>query len=408
MEKINVKDLRIGMFVHDICGRWIDLPFWKKSFMIDSFASLKILQNSPITEVWIDPEKGRKIGDFTEEDDNENPDEENPPQEPLRVISPQPKKKESEIVGQSNSAFFDEFDRFERLLKRVNIAIAKCFSSSTSNERIDFNLIQDIVSDVSDSIQRHPTALVSLLLTKKTDSYQYQHAFKVSAMMVALGRQIGMESSLFPRLALAGLMMDIGKIFIPEDIIKKREKLTVDEYDIVKKHPVLGFDLLKKSGLDDEIVLDVCLHHHERIDGSGYPDKLAGSETSVYAKMAAVCDVYDAIVSERGFGQTFRPADAIRKLALWQENQYDNDILHAFVRIVGLYPVGTMVLLSSKLIGTVIEQTRDLTRPIVKIFYSFKQDGYVHPRVINLLKVKDTIEHVEDKHKLGILPPWEY
>jgi HD-GYP domain-containing protein (c-di-GMP phosphodiesterase class II) len=143
--------------------------------------------------------------------------------------------------------------------------------------------------------------------------------------------------------------------------------------------------------------LDVCRHHHERVDGNGYPDKLSGEALSVFARMGAVCDVYDAITSERCYKDPWEPAVALRKMAEWREGQFDEAIFQAFVKTVGIYPTGTLVKLHSGRLGVVTDQTdAGLLKPKVKVFFSGKSRIPIPQEVINLARSQDSIESVED------------
>ena len=148
--------------------------------------------------------------------------------------------------------------------------------------------------------------------------------------------------------------------------------------------------------------MDVCLHHHERTDGLGYPDKLSGEALTLFARMGAVCDVYDAITSVRCYKTDWEPAEAIRKMAEWQEGHFDKEVFHAFVKTIGIYPSGTLVKLKSTRLAVVMEQSNSsLVTPIVKIFFSTKSNGYINPEIIDLSKTSDSILNLEDPQKWG-------
>jgi HD-GYP domain-containing protein (c-di-GMP phosphodiesterase class II) len=204
---------------------------------------------------------------------------------------------------------------------------------------------------------------------------------------------------------LAGLLHDVGKMMIPLEILDKPGKLTEAEFDTMKSHPVEGHRMLLEGAGIGEHALDVCLHHHEKVNGSGYPDGLAGGEISLYARMGAVCDVYDAITSNRPYKNGWEPAESIRKMAEWSKGHFDQRIFEAFVRSVGIYPVGSLVRLASGMLGVVVEQTeQSLLTPIVMVFFSIQSNARVQPELLDLSKpsCKDKIVSHEDPAKWDI------
>lgn len=201
---------------------------------------------------------------------------------------------------------------------------------------------------------------------------------------------------------MAGLLHDIGKTLIPDEVLNKPGRLTDDEFNVVKNHPLRGWEILQGSEGVCEMALDVCRHHHERVDGAGYPDKLSGETLSLFARMGAVCDVYDAITSNRCYKVGWEPAEAIRKMAEWQEGHFDNTVFHAFVKTIGIYPSGTLVKLKSTRLAVVIEQTeKNLLTPIVKVFFSTKSNMPMQPEIVDLSQSADSILNAEDPQKWG-------
>jgi putative nucleotidyltransferase with HDIG domain len=238
---------------------------------------------------------------------------------------------------------------------------------------------------------------LSLTRLKNKDDHTYQHSVAVSVLMIALGKQLGMEGDKLKSLGMAGMLHDIGKMLVPGEILNKPGKLTPTEFDIIKTHTQHGWEILKACDDVDDITLDVCLHHHERIDGTGYPEQLSGEAISLFSRMAAVCDVYDGMTSDSCYKKAISPAEAIRKMAELQSKYFDQTVFHAFVKAVGIYPTGTLVKLKSGRLAVVAEQsTKSLTTPIVKVFFSTKVNEPVFPELVDLSKLPDPIASVEN------------
>jgi putative nucleotidyltransferase with HDIG domain len=280
---------------------------------------------------------------------------------------------------------------------------------------------QRLVEEISDSVSRNTSALISLARLKTADDYTYMHSVAVCAMMIALARQLGLDEEQTRHAGMAGLLHDLGKAVMPMDVLNKPGKLTDAEFTIIKSHPVEGHKMLLAAGNVDPLVLDVCLHHHEKTDGSGYPKGLKGDEISLFAKMGAVCDVYDAITSNRPYKAGWDPAESLRKMAEWAEGHFDHKVFQAFVKSLGIYPIGSLVRLTSGRIGVVMEQTsKSLTTPRVKVFFSTKSNLRITPVIVDL-SLPDTTDKIasrEDPEKwrfsdlnelwsgLSGVPPW--
>jgi putative nucleotidyltransferase with HDIG domain len=259
------------------------------------------------------------------------------------------------------------------------------FEEARMGKSVDVGGARQLVEEISDSVARNPGALISLARLKTVDDYTYLHSVAVCAMMVALAKQLRMSEADIRLAGLAGLMHDLGKAVMPMAVLNKPGKLTEAEFTIIKSHPVEGHKLLLTGDQVDDVVLDVCLHHHEKMDGSGYPRGLSGNDISIFAKMGAVCDVYDAITSNRPYKTGWDPAESLRKMAEWANGHFDPVVFQAFVKTMGIYPVGSLVRLTSGRIGVVIEQTeRSLTTPRIKVFFSTKSNMRIAPHVVDL------------------------
>ncbi len=278
------------------------------------------------------------------------------------------------------------------------------FQEARMGQAIDAESAGPLVEEIAGSVLRNPGALISLARLKTKDDYTYMHSVAVCALMVALGRELGLDEKMIREVGLAGLLHDIGKMAIPLDILNKPGKLTDSEFVCVKSHPEEGWKMLQEGRGVGETTLDVCLHHHEKVDGSGYPHRLAGDAISLVAKMGAVCDVYDAITSNRPYKAGWAPTESLRKMTEWSNGHFDPTVFRAFVKAVGIYPLGSLVRLQSGRLGVVVSQTgKSLLTPQVKVFFSTRSNAHVRPELVDLDRpgCPDRIVDHEDPSRWG-------
>lgn len=375
LKRIRTEQLTVGMYLQEFCSSWMEHPFWRPCFVITEAKDIETIMASSVREVWIDCAKGLDVADSA-----------------AAVTQVESKSGIEAVLTQVANvpapipvSAAVEIQWAAKICQQSKQAVMSMFEEARMGNTINEDGAKQLVEDITASIARNPSALISLARLKTADNYTYMHSVAVCAMMVALARQLGLDKAQTRSLGLAGLMHDLGKAVMPMDVLNKPGKLSPVEFNIIKSHPVEGHKILLKSRNPDPIVLDVCLHHHEKTDGSGYPKGLKGNEISLYAKMGAVCDVYDAITSDRPYKQGWEPAESLRKMAEWADDHFDTKVFQAFVKSMGIYPVGSLVRLTSGRIGVVLEQTgKSLTTPSVKVFFSTKSNLRIVPYVIDL------------------------
>lgn len=396
LKKIHVADLRLGMHIREFCGSWMEHPFWRSSFVIDDPDDIRRLVASGIDEVWIDVAKGVDV--FA---DVSVVSEEEAEAAVTEALSAAAEREEPPI----QVSMAEEVKRAARICARSKQAVFSMFREARMGNAISADAAGEMVDEISSSVLRNPGALISLARLKDADDYTYMHSVAVCALMVALARQLGCVESETREAGMAGLLHDLGKALTPAAVLNKPGKLTDAEFAIMRQHPVEGHRLLAEARAVGEVVLDVCLHHHEKMDGTGYPDRLPGDKISLFSRMGAVCDVYDAITSNRPYKAGWDPAESVRKMAEWCQGHFDERIFQAFVRSVGIYPIGSFVRLQSGRLGVVVEQAdRSLLTPVVKVFFSAKSRSRIPPETIDLARsgATDKIVSREDPAKWGI------
>jgi putative nucleotidyltransferase with HDIG domain len=376
LKKIGVQQLTIGMHLKEFCGSWMEHPFWRTGFVLTDPKDLQSILASSIKEVWIDCSKGLDVAvgqaavSVAESDAQVDAE--------LHAVSSATR----DVAPVSTAA---ELERAAKICFQSKRAVISMFEEARMGKAVDTGGAQKLVEEISDSVIRNPGALISLARLKSADDYTYMHSVAVCAMMVALAKQLGLSEEETRSAGLAGLMHDLGKAQMPMEVLNKPGKLTDAEFAIIKTHPEEGYKLLLTGINVDPVVMDVCLHHHEKTDGSGYPKGLKAEEISLFAKMGAVCDVYDAITSNRPYKAGWDPAESLRKMAEWANGHFDTVVFQAFVKSLGIYPIGSLVRLQSGRLGVVMEQTpKSLTTPKVKVFFSTKSNMRIVPVIVDL------------------------
>lgn len=391
LKKIPVDAVRGGMYIHSFEGSWLSHPFWQSKFVIEDADDLARLRCSEASAVWIDISKGVDLA------------------EPLSIAalaesaSASPDTSPMPMPNVARCSARDELQRAARLLARSKKAINALFNEARLGKAIQVEGCIPLVADISESLSRNGSALIGLARLKHKDEYTYMHSVAVCALMVSLARQLHLDEATVLEAGLAGLLHDVGKMAMPMGVLNKAGSLTDEEFAVMRSHPERGHGMLLTAGSIPESALDVCLHHHEKFDGTGYPHRLEGEQISLFARMAAVCDVYDAITSNRPYKKAWNPAESLARMSQWK-GHFDTHIFHAFIRSVGIYPLGSLVRLESGRLGVVIDQHPEkLTQPLVRVFFSAKTKTPLQQSDLDLSQrgVTDRIVGREDPAQWG-------
>jgi putative nucleotidyltransferase with HDIG domain len=397
IKKINVSQLKPGMYIHDLNCSWLDHPFLRNSFPVKSDREIKAIVDHGIREVYIDSRKGLDVADAPTEE------------EVLADLDNRlTKVAAASGSGIRHAPLGEELPKARRVFNEANRIVTHLLQDVRLGKQVDTEKADHVVEEMTHSIFRNKDALLSLSRIKQKDNYTFQHSVSVCALLLAFCRSLDMDRDTTKLVGMGGLLHDIGKMKVPDRVLNKPGKLSEDEFALMKSHVIHGQEILKGTPGISAISLDIAAQHHERHDGSGYPAGLKGDGISLYGRMASIVDVYDALTSDRCYHKGMEPTDALRKIFEWSRFHFDEQLVHSFVRSVGIYPVGTLVRLESGLLAVVVEQhEKDLLRPVVRTVYDAKQQRGIAPRDIDLSKGPekdrgDAILTNEDPRKWGI------
>jgi len=401
LKRIALSDLELGMFVHKMEGNWFEHPFWKGRFMIETQDKLRTLKSSGLEEVVIDTSKGKDI--TRQPAQRSTPKDSGRPSPKIRIngiksrrsVVPKP------IVPASTEK---ELHAAQKIAEKAKDNMRQAFLAARLGKALNVRAVEPVVKDILGSVRRNPQAFAGLMRCKLQNELIFRHALAVSALMVSLGRQMKLCEKAVYEAGLAGLFLDIGTNYLPKDLNPRGGDYRNADPKIWQQHVTLGHRVLQNDDSLPEAVLDACLHHHERIDGTGFPNGLAQEDIGQVGRMAAICDTFDYMLTQTDATEALDPALAIQKL-LAIEGAFDTDILRLFIESVGLYPVGSFVRLRSDKLAMVIdEDPKESAKPVVQAFYSFASADRIVPHRVELArrKTEDEIVGIADLSGLNL------
>ena len=350
------------MYVAKLDKDWLDSPFIYQGFMIESQEDIRLLEDE-CEFVWIEPaqeapQKGYKKLVY-------NPEHKNKPRYINKVTMPNELK-------QSHQLF------------QVARRQTKCIMTDVKlNGIIDTQKAKKVVETCIDSILRNPNAMLWMSKVRQSNNYTAEHSLNVCILAIAFGRHLEMEPDDLFSLGMCGLLHDVGKMLVPNSVLDKKDKLTEKEWKQMKAHVNHGRKLLMSStGLG--FTVDVAHSHHERMDGKGYPKQIKGDKLSIYTRIISIIDAFDAMTAERCYSKSMTPSAAVKEIYHHRGTQFDSEIALKFIKLIGLYPPGTVVELVNGYSGLVLERNQRYQQlPKVLILKNEKKET-VRKKLIDL------------------------
>ncbi|RJX32144.1 MAG: HD-GYP domain-containing protein [Oxalobacter sp.] len=373
IKQIHASQLAVGMFIHELNCQSQHHPFAPR-FKLTSDEEVEHVRAACLSPVYIDTAKGLDVPDAPTL------------QEAMAAL-------EDELntlaAGQCmlpiRATFAEEMLRAKTIKEQAQRKVSDMMHDVRLGKMIRLDDIETEVEGITDSILRNPGALTALSQIRNKDDYTFLHSVSVGALLVSFCVSAGMDQETIRQAGLGGLLHDAGKACVPDEVLNKPGKLTKEEFIVMQNHPAYGFELLSAIPGIGPIPLDIAHHHHERFNGDGYPDRIAGDKIDRLTQMAAIVDVYDSVTSSRAYHPGMSPAAALRMLLEWGKSHFDPKLVQDFMRCVGFYPNGTLVLLESGRLGVVVEQHEsNLMTPKVKVFYDTRKSSPLPVQVVDL------------------------
>lgn len=363
--KTNIDGLKVGMYVTRLERPWLETPFPLQGLHIESEKDIEMLRRYT-SYVYVDTARGPSpsvkhwITDDSEQlhlRDRELP--------PIKAFKNKPENEYTKLKKcfyEIKSSFEQEFKDAKGIQEKVNSSLKKILHDLQKGKSLDIELVKEGVEATVGSIIRNPSAFALLIQLEKSNQYIYSHALGTSVWCAQFGRHLGLERKDINNLALGGMLLDIGKTKLPNTLLNKKDTLSPEDCALIQRHVDYSVKILATSKSIPPPVLRMVATHHERADGSGYPQKLENDLIPIYGRIAGIVDSYDAMTTRKPYSEVvFTPHEAIHELYHCRNTIFQTELIEQFIQTVGLYPTGSLVECNSGEIGIVLE-VNDLKR----------------------------------------------
>ncbi|HSC48133.1 MAG TPA: HD-GYP domain-containing protein [Gammaproteobacteria bacterium] len=390
LRKVDVINLRTGMYVAELDRPWVESPFLFQGFIIESDEDLTKLRES-CKYVYVDDMKGPQLADN-------------------RLIRRTPSAAGTTAVGFSQAektAFTTDIKQTAQVRTKASANVSRVLNDVRMGKSLDTQDSKAVIETLVDNISHNPNSMLWLTNLRQKHERTANHCLNVSILAIAFGRHLGMGEDELNKLGLGAMLHDVGKMRTPPQVLDKPGKLTEEERMLVRKHPSDGYGVLKLSKQLPPEVLDIVMHHHERVDGRGYPDGLSGDAVSLPARIVGLVDAYDNLTGDSLYRAVKTPGEALRVLRSEGANEYGRELVQEFIRCLGIYPVGSIVQLQSSAVAMVVSSNlTSRLKPVILLLRD--EDGEnMRPRtLLNLSSLSD--DKLADKWGIkGMVDPAE-
>ncbi len=381
-KRISTVNLMEGMYVQELDRPWVETPFMFQGFTVERQREIDILQE--LCEfVYINVDLGVDAPDVYHQHD---PSRKVTMQQLVQVSKlPRPQAKYDDITDVEH-----ELEPAKETYKKSQRLVDDLFNDIRNKGKLNVPAINEAVDEITDSVLRNPDAFMLLRQLKTKDAYSYSHAIDSCALAASFCRHLGFPKNELKDVAMGTLLLDVGKLKVPAEILEKQGRLTEEEFSMMQRHVTFGVEMLVGAGNIPKTTIEMVATHHERLNGKGYPQKLKGETIPVSGRIAAIVDCYDAMTSERPYKKSASAHDAIRELYKWRGTDFQEELVEQFIQCLGIYPTGTLVELNSGQVAIVLSQNR-VRRLSPKLLLILNADKvpYEKPHVLDLMKYEE-------------------
>lgn len=374
LQTIHIDELTTGMFVNSVVEQSGGLKIKTKG-LVKSVGTIDSLKSKGVSRIEIDLSKSHIVSVVNSSADDGHSDRE---------------------TGQApaNKAPQSEHEQLENAVKLYDQAKniqSRFFKRIRANDTPSLDGTKELSRNISNAVLGMPSALSCLAMLNKSGQYQLEHSLNCSILLTLFAKHLDFPVKEIEELALAGLLMDVGMVNMPSELVNSANKLTASEKEIITTHVDIGLDLVERSGEVSQTVHDIIFNHHERVDGSGYPDRQTAADVSKPVRMAAIVDSYDAMTTQRPFQKAVPATNAMRSMLM--DKAYDQQLVQQFIQCMGVHPVGSLVKLTNDRLAIVIRSNkRSPLTPTVITFYHLKTGHYTENKQLDLSKTDVQID----------------
>lgn len=372
---IPVDQLQVGMYVAKLDRPWIETPYPLQGFYIKELSEIDQMRRY-CRNVTIDLSRSRAVVEPVHH-------ELTPASRPAES-KPAPKLRRP--TYQTVVSMPQEVNASAELHRQFSESVVTVYRQLAQGKQADLQETREVAGQVVDSVIRNPDAMVWLSRVRQKDSYSYHHAFRCAIWGTVFGRHLGISRSALENLALGLTLMDVGKAKLPDGLLNKNGMLTSAERLELRRHVQYSLDILSGMPGIPSQVIQMVAEHHERFDGSGYPNRLSGKAISPLGKIAGLVDTYDAMTSERPYARALTSVEAVSRLYELRNAEFQAQLVEEFIQAIGVYPTGTLVHLSNREVGVVIAQNPERRlRPKLLVLLDGDKKALARPRYMDML-----------------------
>ena len=391
LRKIAISDLQVDMYVAELITSDPNaMPKKKKGMIRDQRIISKFIEIG-ITKVVIDSEKGLDLGSTPSDDEKEQLTIKH--KQFVNSIVEQKLAELQRNTGTGYQALSLEWSSANEIFRTTASIIAETKTAIQDGQAINIGYFDEASKAICRSIMRNKDALTWLGKIRNKRNYLYEHSVNTSTLMGIFAHAYGLNTIQVEQCITGALLHDLGQAKIPDELFERPGPLSPDEYELVKGHVNYGSDIVGADESVKEISLRIIKEHHERVNGSGYPDGLKGNEISLYGRMFAIVDTYDAVTNNRCYKEAIPSSFGMRTLLELSKTHFDEGLVHQFIKCMGVYPTGSLARLDNGILAVVIAQNPvSPLKPLVKMIFNTKTNAFIQPTMLDLVRQLDGVK----------------